>query len=422
MRNPFDTLFGRLALLTTGLIVLVHVTAYVAVNHERNIIDTEHARRDVMAALRMKEIDGADAAGVAKALGVRYIGAEKIIEAGCPAPCDHTNTPFDRDLLARLPAGSRVVSDTNGAVWVRYGSASFWLRLSDILVPSFHFFGQSAVTLVLALMLALVVAWQFQRPLRRLSGAARQFRSGWPTVPVEEGGPVEIRSLIADFNRMMHSLSLAEQERALLLAGIAHDLKAPITRMRLRVALMNDEERRTGFSRDAESLSAILAQFLEHAMRSSVAPSSTNVESAPTEGVDEHCRKNYGGSLVDEGLVMLDLSAGEAFRLPSVDLDRIVSNLFENAMSHGEVPVEISTRKNGEHYRLTVRDHGEGVPDDQIESVMQPFVRVNNQRAEQLHHGLGLAVVKRLACQNDGEIECRNAADGGFVVILSFPQ
>src|SRR6266702_883069 len=423
MNNPFHTLFGRLCLMTTGLVILVHISAYVTLNHGRDMIDTEHARRDILAAVRLRAMNSEDAAGVAQTLGVRYVEPGRVIDEGCPAPCIPPNTPFDRNLLEGLPAGSRAVSDgTTGSVWVRYGNAPYWMCLSNLLVLRFRFVGESAAAFVLALAVALMAAWQFQRPLYRLSSAARHFRSGRPTAPVRESGPNEIRSLVADFNAMMHDLSRAEQERALLLAGIAHDLKAPITRMQLRVSLMNDEERAAGFARDAQSLSNILEQFLEHSRQSAAVPSSMERESTPVENVDEHCSKNYGGVLVEEGVVKLDLSAGDGFSLPAVDLDRILSNLFENAMSYGDTPVEISTRRDATRYWLVVRDHGRGVPDEQREGVMQPFVRAAHEERGNAHYGLGLAVVKRLTRQNQGELECRNADDGGFLVRLSFPR
>ena len=421
MKNPFNTLFGRLSLMTVGLVILVHICARVTLNDGRNMIDTEHARRDILAAVRLRAMNSDDASAVAQALGVRYVDPVRLIEEGCPMPCNHANTPFDRSLLKELPDGSRVVSDgATGSVWVRYGDAPYWMCLSNLIVLRFRFVGESAAALILALVVALMAAWQFQRPLKRLAGAARRFRSGRPTAPVRESGPDEIRSLITDFNAMMQGLSQAEQERALLLAGIAHDLKAPITRMRLRVSLMDDEERRAGFARDAESLSNILAQFLEHSRESAAVPSSMAIEPPPLENVDEHCRANYGGTLVDEGVVTLYLTAGHEFRLPAVDLDRILSNLFENALNYGESPVEISTRRDATHYWLVVRDHGSGVANEQIPGVIQPFVRAAGESGKS-NYGLGLSVVKRLTRQNQGEMECQNAADGGFVVMLSFP-
>jgi two-component system osmolarity sensor histidine kinase EnvZ len=421
MKNPFNTLFGRLSLMTVGLVVLMHISARITLNDGRDMIDTAHTRRDILAAVRLKAMNSADAAGVAQALGVRYVNADRAVEEGCPAPCSHANTPFDHSLLKELPAGSRVVSDgETGSLWVRYGNAPYWMCLSNLIVLRFRFIGESAAALILALVVALIAAWRFQRPMTRLAEAARRFRSGRPTAPVKETGAAEIRSLIADFNAMMQGLSLAEQERALLLAGIAHDLKAPITRMQLRVSLMNDEERRAGFARDAESLSNILAQFLEHSRESAAVPSSTETKPTPLENVDEHCRANYGGTLVEEGIVKLHLTAGDGFMLATVDLDRIMSNLFENALNYGESPVEISTRCVGKHYLLVVRDHGAGVEDEQIREIEQPFARAAGA-AGKLHYGLGLSVVKRLVRQNEGEMECQNAADGGFVVMLSFP-
>jgi two-component system osmolarity sensor histidine kinase EnvZ len=424
MKNPLGSLLGRLLLMTIALTGLVHVTSHLAVNHIRNSLDTQHARRDVLTAVHLKTISGEESAAAAASLGASYVAARDLLPAGCPPPCNEAITPFDRDLLHDLPPGSRVVSnDKDGSVWVRYGDADYWIHLGNLLVPSYRFVGGSVATFILAFLIALPVGWQFQRPLHRLSIAARHFRSGRFTPPVREDGPAEIRQLIADFNGMMLDLSHAERERALLLAGIAHDLKAPITRMQLRISLMGDEVRSAGFARDAQSLSDILALFLEHSKQAAVAPSLEEPAMEKRELVDEHCLQNYGGTLVEEGIVTLDLQAGQSFSLPTVDLDRILSNLFENAMTYGAIPVEISTRREAGSCVLSVRDHGNGVPDGQLESVLQPFARAPHSLPDidGSHYGLGLAVVKRLTRKNGGEVRCFNASDGGFVVDVQFP-
>ncbi|OWJ60042.1 ATP-binding protein [Paraburkholderia caledonica] len=414
MKNPFNTLFGQLALMTVGLIVIVHLTSLVLVDRDRGQIDTGHAQRALLLAVQSQRDGAVTASQVSAALGVSVINADNAIPYGCPAPCQDTTGPFQNALRAKLPPGSAVVADPeSGNVWVRYAGNAGWLKLESSMLPARRFISASAMMLVFAVILALIGAWYLQRPLHRLAIAAREFRLGHRAPVVPASGPREVKGLIDDFNQMVHALAQAEQERAVMLAGVAHDLRAPITRMQVRADLLPDEANRSGFLRDAESLSRIVTQFLDFARESA--------DRSPPTSVDAHCRRHYGDSLEDDALVRLDLQAGDGFGLPLVDLDRILTNLIENALTYGEPPVEISTSRHNGHYTLTVRDHGGGIPGGQLERALQPFVRLDEARSGDAHCGLGLAIVRRLVRYNGGVFHADNAVDGGFVVSMTFP-
>lgn len=414
MKNPFNTLFGQLALMTVGLIVIVHLTSLVLVDRDRGQIDTGHAQRALLLAVQSQRDGAVTASQVSAALGVSVINADNAIPYGCPAPCQDTTGPFQNALRAKLPPGSAVVADPeSGNVWVRYAGNPGWLKLESSMLPARRFISASAMMLVFAVILALIGAWHLQRPLHRLAIAAREFRLGHRAPVVPASGPREVKGLIDDFNQMVHALAQAEQERAVMLAGVAHDLRAPITRMQVRADLLPDEANRSGFLRDAESLSRIVTQFLDFARESA--------DRSPPTSVDAHCRRHYGDSLEDDALVRLDLQAGDGFGLPLVDLDRILTNLIENALTYGEPPVEISTSRHNGHYTLTVRDHGGGIPGGQLERALQPFVRLDEARSGDAHCGLGLAIVRRLVRYNGGVFHADNAVDGGFVVSMTFP-
>jgi two-component system osmolarity sensor histidine kinase EnvZ len=413
MKNPFNTLFGQLALMTVGLIVIVHLTSLVLVDRDRGQIDTGHAQRALLLAVQSQRDGAVTASQVSAALGVSVINADDAIPYGCPAPCQDTTGPFQNALRAKLPPGSAVVADPDsGNVWVRYAGNAGWLKLESSMLPARRFISASAMMLVFAVILALIGAWHLQRPLHRLAIAAREFRLGHRAPVVPASGPREVKGLIDDFNQMVHELAQAEQERAVMLAGVAHDLRAPITRMQVRADLLPDEANRSGFLRDAESLSRIVTQFLDFARESA--------DRSPPTSVNAHCRRHYGDSLDDDALVRLDLQAGDGFGLPLVDLDRILTNLIENALTYGEPPVEISTSRHNGHYTLTVRDHGGGIPGGQLERALQPFVRLDEARSGDAHCGLGLAIVRRLVRYNGGVFHADNAADGGFVVSMIF--
>jgi two-component system, OmpR family, osmolarity sensor histidine kinase EnvZ len=415
MTNPLNTLFGRLATLMVCLIVALHATSLLLVDHERGRIDGEHALRSVLVAVQAQHDSEAEGKRVAATMGMRFIAPADAIREGCPAPCTGSRGQLERDLLQNMPSNSKVIVEgATGSIWVRYGDEPYWIFMRDAIVPPFRFMGFSLIMLVLPVIVALFAAWQFQRPLHRLAAAAREFRIGRRAVPVPQKGPAEMRALIGDFNQMMSELAQAEQERAVMLAGVAHDLRSPITRIQVRADMLADAANRTGFLHDTASLSRIITQFLDYA-RDTADPS-------PRVNVDSHCRRHYGAGFGDENLVQIDLRAGEEFNLPLVDLDRILSNLIENAMNYGEPPVEISTSALHGKRTLTIRDHGPGIPRDQLERALQPFVRLDAARGGDAHCGLGLAIVRRLTRYNGGKFDCDNAPNGGFRVTLSFGQ
>lgn len=414
IKRTFDTLFIRLSLMTIGLIVAVHFMALLLIDQERAKIDAQRSINNMMVAAEVRERDPVLADQVADTLGIRYVGVERAVAAGCPAPCADTFGPLEETLRPRLGAGSHVVVEPESSdVWVRKQNASYWIVMPGFMPPLSHFMGFSAFTLIGAIVVAVIFAWQVQRPVRALARAAREYRIGRGVHRVDEAGPRELRELAGDFNDMVSELAEAERERAVMLAGIAHDLRTPITRMQLRADLLTTDADRAALLRETESMSRIVTQFLDFARES--------VNHSAFVGVDEHCRRDYGTQQDEDALVKLDLRAGEGFKLPAVDLDRILSNLIENALTYGEPPVELSTSKEEGRYVLRVRDHGAGVPEDDLHRVQRPFVRLDAARSGEAHCGLGLAIVRRLVRHHDGSMDVTNAAQGGLVVTMSFP-
>ena len=238
-------------------------------------------------------------------------------------------------------------------------------------------------------------------------------------------GPSEVRGLIGDFNEMARELSDAEQERAVMLAGVAHDLRAPITRIQVRANLVPDTAARNGFFHDTESLAQIVTQFLDFAR-----DAETDAH-APWISVDAFCRRHYAEAEADvdgndvlarEPLFVLGLQAGDDFCLPAVELDRILSNLVENAFTYGAPPLCIATSRSNGRDRLSVRDHGKGMPEAHFARALRPFVRIDPARGGDAHCGLGLTIVRRLTRRYGGDLSMHNADGGGLAVVLDFPS
>ena len=425
--RPLNTIFGRLALLSVGLLVMMQLTWMVIVDRERGIIEADHVSRLV----RLVLDPAASAANgsserLAAALGLRFADAgTQSTPLGCPPPCADTHGPFETVLRADLPPQSRVVFDHTGdLMWVRYGPSSRWLLIPAIVPPVSRLLSASALMLFLAIAIALLGAWQIQKPVLRLARAAREFRLGHRPPMVLANGPSEVKGLIGDFNEMARELSDAEQERAVMLAGVAHDLRAPITRIQVRANLVQDANVRNGFFHDTESLAQIVTQFLDFAR-----DTETDAH-APWISVDAFCRSHYAEAEADadghdvlarDPLFVLDLKAGDDFRLPAVELDRILSNLVENAFNYGAPPLCIATSRHNGFDRLSVRDHGKGMPEAHFARALRPFVRIDPARGGDAHCGLGLTIVRRLTRRYGGDLSMHNADGGGLAVVLDFP-
>ncbi|EPQ5047330.1 ATP-binding protein [Acinetobacter baumannii] len=267
------------------------------------------------------------------------------------------------------------------------------------------------VPLVSAIIILILVR-QMNRPLRRLQNAANEYsKSGTAPYLDTNHGPLEIRQVNQAFNRMVYTLEQTERERRIMLAGISHDLRTPLTRIRLTAEMLPDEFLREGLVYDVDDMDAILNQFISY-MR---------------DGSDEELKDTNINILLQELVVQfkpLDIrfNMQDVPIIParSLSLKRLIANLINNAKRYGAEPIELSAKVENEHILITVADHGEGIPEDQIEELMPPFVRGNSARTIQ-GSGLGLAIVKRIVDIHQGEIQIHNREQGGLEVIISLP-
>ena len=259
----------------------------------------------------------------------------------------------------------------------------------------------------------LTLVRQLNRPLRRLQHAANSYSKNGTAPYLETNhGPQEIREVNQAFNHMIYTLDQTERERRIMLAGISHDLRTPLTRIRLSAEMMPDDDfLKEGLIYDVEDMDAILNQFISY-MRN---------------GSDEEPQGTDINMLLQELVIQfkpLDIRF-TAQELPiiqarSLSLKRLIGNLINNAKRYGAEPIEISAQVENNQLLISVADHGEGIPADQIEDLMQPFVRGNDARTIQ-GSGLGLAIVKRIVDIHNGQILIQNREQGGLEAIISLP-
>ena len=260
--------------------------------------------------------------------------------------------------------------------------------------------------------LLLFLALEVQRPLRRLEGALAKvgLDSDLPQPPlVASGGTAAVRRLTQRFNAMVNRIEATNRERRTMLAGLAHDLRSPLTRLRLRLAsngpLAADERRRA--EADLAALERITRQFLQfigaESMEEPVLVPLEALVAEAANGVAE---------------VQLDLEPMRRCVQP-IALGRAIANLLDNAATHGQPPLRLVLRSlDQEGFAIEVWDAGPGIDEADWERALMPFQRLDPARSGVGHSGLGLAIAARVAQAHGGSLERLAPARGGFAVVL----
>lgn len=324
---------------------------------------------------------------------------------------------------------AREVNDVTG-FWVSFDieEDQYWLRLDEDRVVSasnLQFLGWAIITLVITLLGAVFISKLINEPLSQLSLAARSLAKGRKPKTLPEVGPKEIRETNASFNKMMEDLARIESDRAVILAGISHDLRTPLARMQLEVEMAElTDDARLGMQADLGQMDGIIGQFLDYAKPlETVMFETINLSELLNQVVEESSR------LPD---VVMRSSIGKNIQLPGnkVELRCVFNNLIENGRRYGRTPgtdhVRIDIKcgyKNREKQQgilFTYRDHGLGVPDADMKRLLRPFTRGDISRSQANGSGLGLAIVDRIVKRHGGLIRISNHANGGFMIAIAF--
>ncbi|KPK07793.1 MAG: hypothetical protein AMJ64_05615 [Betaproteobacteria bacterium SG8_39] len=331
----------------------------------------------------------------------------------------------DDPLLARVVARVRAAlgertrfayarDDVDG-FWVSFfiDTDEFWAMLPrERLEPEFGagWIGWAALLIALALVGAWLVASGISRSLDALTRAAQRVGRGETPERLTEKGPAELRTVASAFNRMAGDLAALERERATVLAGISHDLRTPLARLRLALEMLEgDATVRDGIATDVEEIDSVIGQFLDYARGADEARVDTDVGALLQELVEGYRKRGLDVSFAAGA--MRQAAAPTALR-------RAVTNLVNNALRHGGAPVEVRATRDGDRAIIEVLDRGPGIPESQIERLKQPFTRLNEARGAEGGAGLGLAIVERIARAHDGTLDFKPREGGGLVARL----
>lgn len=344
-----------------------------------------------------------------------------------------TPLPGNRATLAMVAAElrDRLGPDTkfslmrNGidGTWVSFkiDSQEYWVRLPRSRIERnepLRWIGWGLLVLALAVAGAFLIVARVSKPLRGLARAARQIGKGQPPAPLEESGPDEIRTVARAFNQMSADLKRMDDERALLLAGVSHDLRTPLSRIRLGLEMLGkpeDDALKSGLVQDIEDIDVAINQFLDFARGGE--------SEAPVAGSDlnEQVRTILERYQRAGRPVSANLGAVPPLALRPRAIQRLVANLVENALRHGgNDGVEIVTAQDGNHVALEILDRGPGIPPADAERMLQPFTRLDAARGG-AGTGLGLAIVDRIARSHGAAVRLLPRDGGGLRARIEFP-
>lgn len=281
------------------------------------------------------------------------------------------------------------------------GSLSWWS-----LLPLVWLFVSMGLTVWVAV---LFVLWQVNQPLKRSAESLARSVNQLSEIDMPGSAPLEFRIFAERFNVLARRLKAQERERDLILAGVSHDLRAPLTRIRMRAELLEDRTAAENLTRDVESMRHIIDQFLDFhrgGVIRSVGPISVG---EVARGVVARYRQlGADVALTEQGQVVVIAT--------SAIIERILNNLIDNALAYGSTPVEINIERLASGGSIEVRDHGEGIAEAELPRLLQPFERLDDARSSLGHCGLGLPIVDRLVRQIGGQLTLSNHPIGGLRV------
>jgi len=267
------------------------------------------------------------------------------------------------------------------------------------------------------LLLALAFSWHITRPLTRLARAADQLAAGQPQ-RVQPSGPSETRALGERFNAMLDALAESSAVRRTLLAGLPHDLKGPLSRMWLRVEMLDDAELRDGMRKDVQDMQRMVDQFIGFVRGSDPA---SYAFSRMDLGVWLHERVNDWQSTGTDIRLVDEAGAGATIQGDRLALDRLLDNLVTNALHHGREPIVVHLRRDKGQVEMEITDHGPGIQAERREEARRPFSRLDDARTRTGSVGLGLALADTIVHAHRGTLALDNASEGGLCVRIRLP-
>ena len=348
-----------------------------------------------------------------------------------PLPSDRVNTMVEEFVTQQLGAKTKLASSINGMPGLRVSFTidgdEYWLRTEKDINPErlgqnwiFWFIGMLfVVTLFTVLLTSRII-----EPLERLARFARELGRGRAPAPLPIEGPKEIQEVNESFNVMVQDLKRLANDREVLLAGVSHDLRTPITRLRLEVELAPlSEETRDAMCSDLDQMENIVKQFMAYVREGEQPLEVVNFSQTVLDAIASSRMKSSEDVQLTE-----EVDPNLEIRANPTDISRAVQNLIVNAGKYGRstdgiLRLNISLKHNKKRNlaELTVSDDGAGLPEEQFERVLRPFERGDQARGNTTGSGLGLSIVERAARAAGGSVRLSQNIPNGLSIHVSIP-
>src|SRR5258708_1349574 len=344
-------------------------------------------------------------------------------------PDESLNRLIEHDIRGRLGDDTIIAQSVNDipGVWISFkiDDDDYWVALDrDQLdnVTGLQWAGWGIFALALSLFGAAFITSLVNRPFARLAMAARNVGSGQSPEPLPDPGTGVAAETNRSFNQMVTDLEQLEADRALMLAGISHDLRTPLARLRLETEMSpSDQSTKDAMIDDIEQMDMIIGRFLDYARPVQRMPEPVDLSVIAGELAARMA--------TEDGMrLMTRLAPSAGIEGVWTGMRRGVGHLVEEGREygatggHGRAHGNIETRVSHSRVELSVVDEGPGIPEDQLALVTRPFYRVNSARTQANGTGLGMAIVQRLVSRYRGALRLRNRTPGpGLEVTIEFP-
>jgi signal transduction histidine kinase len=413
------SLFGRIVLILFLGLAAAQAMTFAFVLMERSIAMrgtmVSYLASDVASSVAMLErLPPAERAAWLPRLERRGYRFALEADAEGPAGMSPLAESVQREVAQALRREVRVADGPGGSLRVRIGLGDGTPVTVHVAGPRLRLSPWIVGVLAAQLALLLVLCWQAvrwaTRPLQQLADAADALQPAAPSLPLPQDGPREVARASAAFNAMQARIRAHLDERMHILAAVSHDLQTPITRLRLRAELMDDPALRDKLHADLAEMQALVEEGIAYAR------SAQAVRESPVDLDLQSFVQSRVHDYTDAGqpVRLLACEAGVLRTRPQA-LRRLLSNLIDNAIKFaGEAEVALDRMEDGA-MALRVLDRGPGIPDDQLQAVLQPFVRIETSRSRETGGtGLGLAIAQELARAIGAELVLAPRPGGGL--------
>lgn len=386
--------------------------AITVVNYTRASLLASHENRRIAL---LSELSGKE--------GVRIYAAD-LLEIVEPLPNDPFILLVAEKIRENLGPETLIAINHLGVpgLWISFsiGQDDYWVVIPRFLADRpfpWQWFGWAALVALLSLFGAYLIAARINRPLSFLVKAADRISHGEQPPLLPEEGENEMREVLRTFNEMAEALARLDSERTLLLAGVSHDLRTPLARLRLAVEMLPGEvgeSMRGGMIQDIADMDNIINQFLDFVR-------GVEGESAQMVDINELLKSLADRHARAGRKVELNLSSNYKVPLRPLAMHRLIGNLIDNAFAYGKGRVTVNTRITAGYIVISVLDNGPGIPAAHMTRLLRPFERMDLARGNEGGSGLGLAIADRIAKLHKGKLELFNRSQGGLEARLSLP-